>query len=223
MFKTGKNFEYASLEEIKSTDYRIAPDDLINFAIYTNEGVKLVDITNSTTGGGVATATPFRVESDGFIKLPVIDRIQIAGYTTREAEKLLQEKYSVYYNEPFVILEVINKRVYIFPGSGSTGRVLELRNENTSVVEALAEAGGIYSTGKAHRIKLIRGQKDNPVVYLIDLSTIEGMKKGNITLQANDIIYVEPVQRVSESLLAEITPYVTILTKVLLIINLVNR
>jgi hypothetical protein len=29
-------------------------------------------------------------------------------------------------------------------------------------------------------------------VYLINLSTIEGMKKGNIVLQGNDIIYIEP-------------------------------
>ena len=223
MFKTGKDYNYASLDSVVSSEYKIAPDDIINFSIYTNDGFKLVDITNSATGGGTAATTRFRVESDGYIKLPVIDRIKIAGYTKREAEILLQEKYETYYNNPFVILEIANKRVYLFTGSGSNGRVLKLENENTTVVEALAEAGGIYSSGRADRIKLIRGQKDNPKVYLIDLSTIEGMKKGNITLQANDIIYVQPVPQVSQSLIAEISPYITVLTTVILIINFINQ
>lgn len=223
MFKTDKNFQFASLDSVVNKEYRIAPDDLISFSIYTNDGVKLVDITNTVIGGGVAASTLFRVESDGNIKLPVIDRIKISGYTTREAEILLQEKYRIYYNDPFVLLEVVNKRVYVFTGSGSTGRVLKLTNENTTVVEALADVGGIYSSGRANRIKLIRGLKENPVVYLIDLSTIEGMKKGNITLQANDIIYVEPVHKVTESLIAELSPYVALLSTVLLIVNLFNN
>ena len=223
MFKTEKDFNFASLDSVVQSEYRIAPDDVINFSIYTNDGVKLVDITNSTTGGGITGSTLFRVEADGFIKLPVIERFKISGLTTREAEKILQEKYSQFYNDPFVVLSVENKRVYVFPGSGSTGRVLELRNENTTVVEALAEVGGIYNTGRANSIKLIRGMKDNPVVYMIDLSTIEGMKKGNITLQANDIIYVQPVQRPSETIVATISPYVALLSTAVLILNLINR
>lgn len=223
MFKTGNDFDYASLDSVVNTEYKIAPDDIINFSIYTNDGFKLVDITSTLISSNFASSTPFRVESDGFIKLPVIDRIKISGHTTRQAEILLEEKYTAYYNDPFVLLQVANKRVYVFPGSGSSGKVLELKNENTTVVEALAEVGGIYSTGRADKIKLIRGLKANPQVYLIDLSTIDGMKNGNITLQANDIIYVEPVQKVTESVLAEITPYVALLSTVLLIVNLFNR
>jgi polysaccharide biosynthesis/export protein len=83
----------------------------------------------------------------------------------------------------------------------------------------LAKAGGIQD-GKAHRIKLIRGDLKNPQVYLIDLSTIEGMTKANLTLQANDIIYVEPRDKVPQKVLEAITPYLTLLTTFLLIYGL---
>jgi polysaccharide export outer membrane protein len=105
--------------------------------------------------------------------------------------------------------------------AGGSGTVVTLKNENTTLIEALALAGGITETGKAYKIKLIRGDSRNPQVQLIDLSTIEGMKQSNMLLQANDIIYVEPVPRISNAILSQITPIVGILTSMLLIYNIV--
>ena len=118
------------------------------------------------------------------------------------------------------MLNVLNRRVIVFPGSGGKANVINLQNNNTTLLEALALSGGIANTGKAKRIKLIRGNPKDPEVYLIDLSTIEGMKQGDMVLQANDIIYVEPVLKISQTLLAEMSPYIMILTNILLIIAL---
>jgi polysaccharide export outer membrane protein len=141
--------------------------------------------------------------------------------TVREAERLLEDKYAVYYNKPFVMLNVVNRRVMVFPGTGGAGKVVLLENENTTLIEALALAGGITESGQANIIKLIRGDSRNPQVHLIDLSTVEGMKQSNLLLQANDIIYVEPVKRVSRGILAEITPLVGIVTSLLLLYEIV--
>jgi polysaccharide biosynthesis/export protein len=83
----------------------------------------------------------------------------------------------------------------------------------------LALAGGI-TDGKAHRIKLIRGDPKNPEVYLIDLSTISGMKQSNLVLQANDIIYVEPRPKVAQRILENLTPYLALISATLLIYSL---
>lgn len=77
-----------------------------------------------------------------------------------------------------------------------------LANDETNVLQALATAGGITNDGKAYKIKLLRGELKNPQVFLFDLSTIEGIKERKMTLQSNDIIYVEPVPRVGKSLVA---------------------
>jgi polysaccharide export outer membrane protein len=85
----------------------------------------------------------------------------------------------------------VNKRVLLFPGRGGAASVLYLTNQNTSLLEALAATGGVF--GKAKKIKLIRGDLKNPKVYLIDLSTIDGLKQADLTLLGNDIIYVQPI------------------------------
>ncbi len=234
MFKTGPEYPYKVDQTIGNVEYRIAPNDILGFSIFTNDGFKLIDLTTGVTtmtaagsGGGQNmtgnNSTRFTVEVDGFVKLPIIGRVKIEDQTIREAEKMLEEKYAVYYNKPFVMLNVVNRRVMVFPGTGGSGKVVILENENTTLIEALALAGGITESGKADVIKLIRGDSRNPQVHLIDLSTVEGMRQSNMLLQANDIIYVEPVKRVSRGILAEVTPIVGIVTSLLLLYEIVIK
>ena len=226
MFKTDKKFQYASLTDTIIPEYKIEPDDRFTFTLYTNEGYKIIDLatlggTTGTTGGmGQGTATTmleYSVDKEGNARLPQLDKVYLKDKTVPEAEKLLEEKYSVYYRSPFVKLKVVNKRVLIFPGEGGAGSVVYLVNDNTTLIEALAMSGGIRVTGKAYNIKLIRGGIGNPKIFLIDLSTIEGMKYADIVMQANDIIYVEPVRNTSQGILSQIAPVVAIVTTLLLV------
>ena len=87
-------------------------------------------------------------------------------------------------------------------------------------LEALASAGGILEDGKAFKIKLIRKNKDlekPALVYLMDLSTIQGIRDGNSIVQAGDIIYVEPRYRPVYVFTRELAPVVTLITSVLIL------
>jgi polysaccharide biosynthesis/export protein len=231
MFKTPRDYNYVADQTIGNVEYRISPNDIVGFSVYSNDGQKLVDLTTvsssltSTTGANPQssqrTMISFTVEPDGYVKLPIIGKVKIKDMTVRDAEKMLEQQYSTFYVKPFVTIQVLNRRVMVFPGAGGAGRVINIQNENTTLIEALAMAGGIAQTGKAYKIKLIRGDTRNPQVMLIDLSTVEGMKQSNLMLQANDIIYVEPVARVSQEVLSQITPIVGIITSLLLIYNIV--
>jgi polysaccharide biosynthesis/export protein len=229
MFKAPGDYPYNEQQTLTNIEYKIAPNDIVGLSVYTNDGFKLIDLTASassvtgTTAGVSSVATKYTVDIDGFVNLPIIKRVKLKDMTIREAEKMLEDQYATYYNKPYVVVTVLNRRVLVFPGSGGTGKVVNLENENTSLIEALALAGGIAETGKAFKIKLIRGDTRNPQVTLVDLSTIEGLKRSNMLLQANDIIYVEPVPRISQGILAQITPIVGILTSFLLIYDIVNR
>ena len=118
-----------------------------------------------------------------------------------------------------VRLQVMNKRVTIFPGgSGGSAKVINLVYNNTTLIEALALAGGI-NDGKAYKIKLIRGDLKNPTIYQIDLSTVEGLKQADLVLQANDIIYVEPA-KVLTQFMKEFNPYLSLANTILLIFQL---
>lgn len=227
MLKTPKDYEYDIPPTEQQTEYVIAPNDEITFRLFTNNGFKLIDLTTSTDGGQNFMQTNsqlnYLVEADGKVNLPMIERVPISGKTIKEAEFYLEEKYNEFWIDPFVLLEVTNRRVTIFPGNGGNGQVLTLSNNNTTLIEALALAGGITETGKAKKIKLVRGDLSDPTVYLIDLSTIYGLKDANIILQANDIIYVEPVGVTARAVISEIAPIMGFVTGLITLYFILDR
>lgn len=217
MFQTGKDFKYSKFQASEK-EYIIQPFDKLNLRIYTNNGFRLIDVqANASNNNQNRNAISYLVEYDGKVKVPTLGRIKVSGLTIREAEKLLEQKYSQYYKKPFVLINVTNRRVIIFSGGSSKGSVLPITNENFTLIEALAQAGGIDNFSKSYKIKLIRGDLNNPQVFLFNVSDLKDMKKANFVLQANDIIYVETRPRYSSKILVELTPYLSLLTTILLL------
>jgi len=220
MLKTPKDFNYDKLvDSLGRVDYKIAPNDAIQYRVFTNDGFKLIDLT-STNNNNFRSDIDVIVESTGEVKMPLIGRVKIGGLSLIEAEKLMEEKYSEYYVKPFVTLRVNNKRVIVFPGSGGSAKVINLANNNTTILEAIASAGGIPDDGKAYKAKLIRNNPDpeqKPLVYLMDLSRIEGLPLGRSKVQANDIIYIEQRYRPLKTFITEIAPLVSLVTSLLIL------
>jgi len=224
MLQTKKDYPYDKLSDsLAMLDYKIAPNDMLQYRVFTNDGFKLLDLANQMN-------VVFRndldvlVESDGNVKMPMLGYTKLSGLTIREAEALLQEKYSDVYVKPFVTIRVTNKRVIVFPGNNGIAKVLPLANNNTTVMEAIALAGGITEDGKAYKVKLIRNYKNaKPQVFLMDLSKVEGLASANTIVLANDIIYVEPRYRLARTLVSELTPIVTLISTTVLLYSLFAR
>lgn len=170
--------------------------------------------------GTINTANTGRylVNSDGTVTLPMVGLVKIAGLTYRQADSILVKKYSLFYEEPFVQIRANNRRVFVFIGSGSTvqgagqarGLVVPLMNENVSLIEVLAQAGGLGSYSPASKIRHIRGDLKNPKVQIIDLSTMDGLRAAEMVVLPNDIIYVDPARRPGLDLVRDLFPLISL-------------
>jgi polysaccharide biosynthesis/export protein len=229
MFKTpkGGEYKYDSIPMRPSEEYRISKDDKISFTISNNFGHKIID--NQTGVGGVNTnAMNYRemeyiVKPDGFSELPVIGNVHIEGLTITQCQDTLAKLYSKEHQKPFVQVRVTNQRVIVFPGDGSDAKVIPLLNTNTTLMETIAQAGGITERGKANTIKLMRKIDGKRQIYLIDLSKIEGLNYTDMIVQSNDYIYVEPNPRLGREVLAQVTPFVTILSSLVIVLTVLSR
>lgn len=218
MLKTESNYDFDDFEA-NQPEYVINLYDKLDVRVYTNNGLQLI---NTEQGGGAAiqnntTTIGYLVESDSTVKLPTIGRVKLAGRTIAAAETLLEDMYKQYYQQPFVKVNVTNRRVIIFRSGSSSGSVLSINNEKFTLLEALAQAGGIDDLSKAYRIKVLRGDLRNPKVYLYNISSIEDVKKSNLVLQSNDIIYVERRPKYVQRTISEIAPYVSLINTAMLI------
>ena len=223
MLKTPKDYVFDTPPDKPIDEYIISVNDILQFRLFANDGFQLIDIASGQAGVGSQAALAARaninyvVQADSLARLPILGNINIVGKTIVEAEAFLQAEYAKFYVEPFVILTISNKRVIVFPGTGSSAQVVNLSNNNTNLIEVLALVGGITSNSKASRIKIVRQTKVKKDVYLVDLSTIEGIKAGSMIVQANDIIYVEPNPNLAREALSDITPIVSLLSSALFI------
>ncbi|GIV33703.1 MAG: hypothetical protein KatS3mg031_1238 [Chitinophagales bacterium] len=210
-----KDFYYYELQEADYQKQVILPGDRLSYNLYTRDGFNLIDVLGGGAQGGTSTMArgSYLVKEDGYVELPLLGELYVKGLTRLELEKLLEEKYSVWYNEPFVQLNVTNRRVYVFTGIGSA-QVLSLPEENTKLIEVIAMIGGIGAESKSHRIKIIRGDYDNPSIKRVDLSTIAGLKDADFIIQPNDIIIIDPKLRPTQAIVREINIFMTFITTI---------
>jgi polysaccharide export outer membrane protein len=224
MLKTGEenytyDMEYAKF--LAERNYRIQVNDRLEIRVFTNEGERIIDPDYElqkelNTNNLRREESLYLVQKDGNVKIPMVGEVALEGLTLREAEKALEESFSKFYKDPYVILEFVNKRVILLGIENS--QVISLENEDMNLLEVLSLAGGIQKNMKADRIRLIRGDLNDPQVQIIDLSTIEGMKQADLKVYSGDIIYVEPVVRVFAESTRDVLPYISVIASLLALI-----
>lgn len=207
-------------------EYRIAVDDKISFTLATNNGNNIIlgisNIENDQKGSSEKT-TEYVVKRDGTAELPILGHVPVVGLTVTELETKLEELYAAEYQKPFVQVNVTNRRVIVFPGNGGDAKVITLNNNNTTLMEVIALAGGIAERGKAKVVKLMRQVNGERKMYTFDLSSVDGLKYADIIVQSNDYIYIEPNPKIVRETLKEVAPVVTIISSTIIIVSfLVN-
>lgn len=252
MFKTSGDINLEKLKQSLATverNYIIQPNDYIDVRVYTNKGERIFDPNgelpfgapggiNNQGGRGASRGTQrsgvgqgnqgynnteFLVQHDGMVKLPMVDYVKVAGLTLLQTDSLIQTLFTTYYVETFVSTHVSNNRIFVLGANGGT--VIQMSNDNMNLFEVLAQSGGVTREGKAQNIRIIRDYLDHdPIVQVVDLSTIDGMKKASLYVEPNDVVYIEPNQRLFFELLRDVTPvintFVGVVSTYLLIKNL---
>ncbi len=221
MLKAPKDYKYETVSTTKEFETRLNPNDQITMILLTNDGFKLLDLVGDDriSNNQLANSLTYRIEFDGLVNMPILGRVKLGGLTMREAEMFLEEEFSKYYIQPFVILKITNRKVMVFRGTDGIAQVVPLVDENTNLLRVIAQSGGITRTGRAYDIKVIRGEFSEPKVFHFNLRKIEGLKEADFMMQSNDIVYVTPSPQVARTLLTEVGPYLSLITTLLLVLN----
>lgn len=202
--------------------YTIQPFDQLQIMVYTNKGEQLIDPHNALeTNANISKEDPtYQIDAQGSVYLPIVGKLKLGGLSIAQANELLADRYSIYYKDPYVTINFMNKRVIVL--GATAAKIVPLTSEGINLLEVLALAGGLDENAKGSNIRLIRGDLSNPQVQVIDLSTIRGMKAANLNIQPNDIVYVEPVKKPFTAL-RDFTPILGAVTSILALIIALNR
>ncbi len=159
--------------------YRIGPGDVLQISVWKEPE---------------ASAPQVVVRSDGKVSLPIIREAQAAGLTPAELEKTLTERFARFINQPEVavlVREINSEKVYVVGAVRKEGPV-RLQSSNTTVLQALAEAGGLTDYAKRKKIYVLRSENNKETRLSFNYeAVIKGEQTGqNILVRPGDTIVV---------------------------------
>jgi polysaccharide export outer membrane protein len=124
-----------------SSGYRIGEQDLLNITVWKEPEL----------------SGPVVVRPDGKITLPLVNDIQASGLTPAELRDLLSEKLRPFVTVPEVtvaVREINSRKVFVIGQIAHEGSYRI--NSSTTVLQIIAEAGGLNEFANRKRIYVLR-------------------------------------------------------------------
>ena len=163
-----------------SEPYRIGRGDVLNIQGDQFKGF------GETTKGYIAGT---KVKPDGQLYLPDLAPVEAAGKTVIEVQDAIREALKRFNKQPFVSVDVLTyaSQKYFILGEVMEPGVAPVDGE-TSLIEALAKAGGFTKLADVEQAFVVRAQKILPV-SLADIVR-RGALDQNLILKDKDLIFV---------------------------------
>ena len=168
----------AAMQSAAPSDYVIGPEDVLQVSVWKNETLSRV----------------VPVRPDGKISLPLLHDVQASGLTAMQLRDKISRALSEFMPNPEVSVIVTDVRSFRVSIMGEVQRpgVLLLRS-STTVLEAIAMAGGFRDFASPSKIMVVRkganGQTEKiPFNYNRAIRAGEG--ENDIFLKTGDVIVV---------------------------------
>jgi len=172
------------VEAIPESDYLVGSGDILLVNINGKPELSSpgLFVSNNNISGS-------RVDGNGAIRLPLVGPVQVNGMSLTEIEIRLQQVFSQYLNNPWVVVEIAKYKSHPLYLLG------QFRNAGTfymdrplTLLNGLALGGGMLDTANLRSARLVRGGQIVPVdIYQL---LRQGSLQQNVWLQAEDTLYV---------------------------------
>ncbi len=170
-------------------EYKIQPHDRLSIITY-----KHPELSTSATGQmgqNGSLGQGILVSSDGYINLPLINRVRVAGLTQPEAQRKIESLFKEYLKHPSVQLEVLNKRAFVL-GEVRRAGPIELRNEQMPLLQLLSIAGDLTTRADRNAVMILKNYGNSVQTKVISLTDTNSIRSANQMIRPNDIVYVLP-------------------------------
>ena len=156
--------------------YRIGPGDVLDIIV---------------TRGATQDKIQAIVRANGRINVP-LSEVNVGGLTTDQAAQEISQKISAFFRRPTVdasVKEYNSKKISILGAIGHAGRgvVLPLMGR-TTLIEAIARAGGFSPTARTEQVRITREEK----TYTVNMYRYiqEGETLQEVIVDAGDVILI---------------------------------
>ncbi len=178
---------------------KIQPSDILTIVV-TAADPKVPAPFNPVNSMGTASISQqtdlalrptYTVDSEGYVFLPILGKVHLAGMTRIEAIDKIRTELIQYIKDPGVNINFNNFRISVLGEVARPGSFI-LPTERVTILEALGMAGDLTIRGVRQNVMLIREVNGQKTVNRLDLTKRNVLNSPYYYLAQNDVIYVEP-------------------------------
>ena len=179
----------------KKFEYRIQVNDVLSIRVLGLDDANARLFNVETTNGGLALndaslfVNGFSIDKNGNVQLPSVGTLRLQGLTVDEAQGVVQAKINDYFANATVILKLVSFRVSVLGEVSRPGSYFVYNNQ-ISLLEALAQAGGPTEFGDKKHVTLMRQSDQGTQALYVDLSSTDVLSSEYYYLLPNDVVYV---------------------------------
>jgi len=188
---------------------KIIPNDILEIDIYNMN--KKSNIMMNEKGPTTTPSNKYVVYADGTILLPLLNSVSVQGLSIKELNSKLTQKYREFLKAPYVKSSIKNHKIYVLGEVVKKG-VIPISGETISVIEAIAQSGGLTDHAVRNRIRVISEESGKYVMHTLDLHNFKTLNSHNLMLKNNSIVYIEPKE--SKAIKVKINDYLPIIQAV---------
>ena len=179
------------------------------------------------SGGDVYYMTGYTVDKNGNIRLPIVGEISVKDKTIEEARKEIESRLKEFVvSDVYVKVKLGGIRYSALGEFRRPGKFVVLQDRMT-IFEAIANAGDLTNIAKRDEVLLIRQYPEGTKLHRINLNDRQVINSPFYFIQPNDQLYAEPMKvrevGAGENAAQSLLLFTSVLTTVLLIVNLVTR
>lgn len=196
---------------VKPQSIRLHPADKVSILVSTRDAslsqlFSLYSTYSINSGGNSSTTSTtqtseYTVGSDGYITFPVLGRLNVLNKTREELQDYIKEELisQNLVKDPIVTVEFVNLNVLMMGATGA--RRIPIDRDQFTILDAITQAGDLDITGQRENVRVIRESGANQrTAYEVNLCSAEELYNSPVYyLQQNDIVYVEPSDKVKRT------------------------
>jgi polysaccharide biosynthesis/export protein len=176
----------------------VKPNDELYIRVSSFDDVSYNFFSSQTNANSLSFGTEasismvsYSVSDSGNIYFPILGNIDVGGLTIDAVTKKLSGLLSEYFNQPAVLVKIVNKKISVLGEVRQPGSYTYTK-DRINLFEALSMAGDATVHGNRSEVFLIRTVNDSIVKMKINMTKDEILFSKNFYLQSNDIVYVQP-------------------------------
>lgn len=180
------------LDQIKIVVNSKNPELAIPFNSSSNYNA-LTGALVSQTNNGENSIQILTVDSEGYVTMPILGKVQCAGLTREELANNIEDliRNGGYIQDPSVNVRFATLSLSILGEVNKPGRY-DIRNDQITIFEALALAGDMTIYGSRNDVLVIREQDGKNITSILDLRSPEVFNSSCYYLEQNDVVIVNP-------------------------------